>query len=50
VGGIFHRHSISPASVIVDPFNVERIHANKAENDTPVRPYGHGPKSPQVVF
>jgi hypothetical protein len=50
VGGMFHGHSVSPDSVIVDQCNVKRTHANKPENDTPVRPHGHGPKPSEVAF
>jgi hypothetical protein len=36
--------------VVVNQFNVKGVLAFKAENNAPVGPNGHGPKSFQVAF
>ena len=48
---IFHRHgACSFALVVIDQFNVKRIHTLKKEDDTQVRAHGNRPKPPEVAF
>jgi hypothetical protein len=55
VGGIFHGHGVSLFIfpfylVIVGQFNVKRIGALEAEDDSPIRPHANRPKPSKLAF